>query len=37
VVLEGGRIVEQGHHDGLMASGGVYAKLAGLQLVETVS
>jgi subfamily B ATP-binding cassette protein MsbA len=36
VVLEGGRIVEQGHHDGLMASGGVYAKLAGLQLVETV-
>lgn len=35
VVLERGRIVEQGRHDDLMAVGGVYAKLAGLQLVET--
>ncbi len=35
VVLERGRIVEQGRHDDLMALGGTYAKLAGLQLVET--
>jgi len=34
VVLDGGRIVEQGGHDELMAMGGVYAKLAGLQLAE---
>ena len=35
VVLDGGRIVEQGRHDELMELSGVYAKLARLQLVET--
>jgi subfamily B ATP-binding cassette protein MsbA len=37
VVLDSGRIVEQGRHDDLMALGRVYARLAGLQLVETAS
>jgi len=35
LVLDGGRIVEDGRHDDLMARGGTYAHLAGLQLVET--
>ena len=31
VVLDGGRIVEQGAHDELMAAGGLYAELYGIQ------
>jgi ATP-binding cassette subfamily B protein len=31
VVLDGGRITEQGSHEGLMAAGGQYAELFGLQ------
>ena len=31
VVMDQGRIVEQGTHDALMARGGLYARLAGLQ------
>jgi len=33
VVLDHGRIVEQGRHDELVAAGGIYARLAGLQLL----
>ncbi|OGR98589.1 MAG: hypothetical protein A2V88_07730 [Elusimicrobia bacterium RBG_16_66_12] len=33
-VLHQGQIVEQGRHDELMGRNGVYARLAGLQLVE---
>ncbi|MCI4644198.1 MAG: ABC transporter ATP-binding protein/permease [Hyphomonadaceae bacterium] len=32
IVMEGGRVVEEGVHEALMASGGVYARLAELQL-----
>jgi ATP-binding cassette subfamily B protein len=31
VVMEDGRVVEQGTHGELVARGGLYAKLAGLQ------
>jgi subfamily B ATP-binding cassette protein MsbA len=37
VVLEDGRIVEQGRHDDLLRRGGAYARLAGLQLVDAPS
>ena len=31
IVLDQGRIVEQGTHDALVAAGGAYARLAALQ------
>ncbi len=31
VVLDGGRIVEQGRHDELLAGGGIYCRLHNLQ------
>jgi len=37
VVLDQGRIVDEGRHEELMGRGGVYARLAGLQLVDVPS
>ncbi len=34
VVLQGGRVVEQGDHPGLLAAGGLYARLHALQFRE---
>ncbi|WP_031548991.1 ABC transporter ATP-binding protein [Parvularcula oceani] len=34
VVMDQGRVVERGTHDGLMAEGGLYARLAAMQLRE---
>lgn len=34
LVIDGGRLVEQGTHTSLLAAGGVYARLAGLQLTS---
>ena len=34
VVMDGGRIVEQGTHDALTRQGGLYARLAALQFDE---
>lgn len=35
LVLDGGRSVEQGTHDDLVAEGGLYARLVGGQLIES--
>jgi ATP-binding cassette subfamily B protein len=34
VVLDHGRIVEQGSHDSLVAKDGIYARLAALQFMD---
>ncbi|MCE0505178.1 ATP-binding cassette domain-containing protein [Roseivivax sp. GX 12232] len=37
VVMEGGRIVATGHHDALVAEGGLYARLARLQFTDGIA
>jgi ATP-binding cassette, subfamily B, bacterial MsbA len=37
VVMEGGRIIEQGTHDALIAANGAYARLSRLQFGEEES
>ncbi|MEM6711701.1 MAG: ABC transporter transmembrane domain-containing protein [Pseudomonadota bacterium] len=37
IVLDGGRVVEDGTHDTLSASGGLYARLARLQFSDLIS
>jgi ATP-binding cassette subfamily B protein len=34
LVLDRGRLVEQGRHDALIAAGGLYARLAALQFLS---
>ena len=37
IVMDGGRVVEEGPHDELVAKGGLYAKLAGLQFAANAA
>jgi ATP-binding cassette subfamily C protein CydCD len=37
VVLQDGRIVEQGKHDDLVAKGGLYARLVSRQMAGTAA
>jgi len=37
IVMDGGRIVEEGDHTGLIAKGGLYARLASLQFDDTAA
>ncbi|NBB14649.1 ATP-binding cassette domain-containing protein [Caulobacter sp. SLTY] len=37
IVMDGGRVVEEGTHDELVAKGGLYAKLAGLQFAANAA
>ena len=37
LVMESGRIVEQGSHDSLVAAGGAYARLYAAQFAEPVA
>jgi len=37
VVMDGGRIVDQGNHDELMARNGLYARLARLQFADAIA